>query len=140
MAGAANAEVLISAEEASRPAPKDTRMATRSVGRPPSVTMESEYKPEQAKPQKSPVNLSLKFVAHGGAKIDVSTVRVVYLREPEVDLTPRLKKFISASGINMPGAEVPPGEHLIRIDLKDTGGRDAPPALIKLIITPGGGS
>ena len=93
MAGAANAEVLISAEEAARPLPpKDIKIATRAVGRPPAV--ESDYKPDQAKPQKSPFNLSLKFIAHGGAKIDV----------------------------------------------KDTGGRDAATSPIKLIITPGGGS
>lgn len=50
-------------------------------------------------------------------------MKVTYLRTPNVDLTPRLKPFIQAGGIDMPDAELPQGEHLVRVDVKDSDGR-----------------
>jgi len=48
---------------------------------------------------------------------------VTYLKSPEVDLTGRVKPFVQASGIDMPQALLPPGDHIIRVDVKDTEGR-----------------
>ena len=47
----------------------------------------------------------------------------VFLRTPNVDLTPRVKPFVQADGINMQDAEVPPGEYTVRVDIKDSDGR-----------------
>ena len=71
----------------------------------------------------SPMHLQLKFQAFGGAQVDPSAVQVTYLRSPEVDLTSRLKPFVQASGIDVPEAALPPGEHVLRIDVKDSDGR-----------------
>ena len=46
------------------------------------------------------------------------------MKSPPVDLTPRLKKSISASGIDLNKAEVPPGTHTIRVSVKDSEGRE----------------
>lgn len=51
-----------------------------------------------------------------------SASKVTYMKNPSVDLTPRLKPFVQSTGIDMPGAELPPGDHLIRFDLKDSDG------------------
>jgi hypothetical protein len=48
---------------------------------------------------------------------------MTYLRTPNVDLTPRVKSFILPSGIDMPEVELPAGEHMVRVDIKDTDGR-----------------
>jgi hypothetical protein len=40
-----------------------------------------------------------------------------------VDLTERLKVFVQPAGIDMPDASLPPGEHMLRVDLKDSDGR-----------------
>ena len=48
---------------------------------------------------------------------------VSYLRGPNVDLTPRIKPFVNLTGIEILQAEVPDGEHTLRIDLKDVDGR-----------------
>jgi hypothetical protein len=40
-----------------------------------------------------------------------------------VDLTPRVKPFIQADGIDVPQAELPPGEYMVRVDIKDSDGR-----------------
>jgi len=50
---------------------------------------------------------------------------VQYLKSPAVDLTPRLKPFVQPTGIDIPDAELPPGDHLIRVDVKDSDGRTA---------------
>ena len=71
----------------------------------------------------SPLRLQLKFESFGGAKINTDSVKVIYLRSPNVDLTPRVKPFIQADGIDMPETELPPGEYTVRVDVKDSDGR-----------------
>jgi hypothetical protein len=48
---------------------------------------------------------------------------VTYLRTPNVDLTSRVRSFVLPSGIDMPEVELPAGEHMVRVDIKDTDGR-----------------
>jgi hypothetical protein len=71
----------------------------------------------------SPLHLKLKFEAFGGAKIDPESVKMTFLRTPNVDLTPRIKPFVQPSGLDMPDTEVPPGEYMVRVDVKDSDGR-----------------
>jgi hypothetical protein len=72
---------------------------------------------------KSPVTLKIRFKAHGGAKIDHDSILVTYKKIPAIDMTQRLAQFIRADGIDVQAAEVPPGAHRIRIDVKDSDGR-----------------
>ena len=65
----------------------------------------------------------MKFESFGGAKIDPDSVKVIFLRTPNVDLTPRVKPFVQADGINMQNAELPPGDYTMRVDIKDSDGR-----------------
>jgi hypothetical protein len=65
----------------------------------------------------------MKFESFGGAKIDPDSVKITYLRTPNVDLTTRMKSFVQASGIDMPDAELPVGDHMLRVDVKDSEGR-----------------
>ena len=74
-------------------------------------------------PLHSPIHLKVKFQSFQGSKIDPASVQASYLKSPVVDLTPRLKPFVAAEGIDMPTAELPPGEHIIKIDVKDSDGR-----------------
>ena len=39
------------------------------------------------------------------------------------DLTSRVKSFVGPGGIDMPEVELPAGEHMVRVDIKDTDGR-----------------
>jgi hypothetical protein len=113
--------VLITAEEAKLPPPKGAiPVAARGVTRGPKVELVS-----QNAVIRSPAPLQLKFQTFGGAKVDLDAVQATYLRTPNVDLTPRIKPFVTATGINVPAAELPPGEHVVRIDIKDSDGRAA---------------
>ena len=111
---------LIVAKEAALP-PAAGVLATRGISRGPSVKMAS---PEPDVAVSSPLDFKVVFEARGGDKIDPSSVKVIYMKSPFVDLTPRLKNAISANGIDFPKAEVPPGSHTIRITVKDTEGRE----------------
>ena len=48
---------------------------------------------------------------------------MIYLRTPNVDLTERVRSFAGTTGLDMPDAELPPGDHMIRVDIKDSDGR-----------------
>lgn len=111
----ATAETLITETEAALPAANGITM--RGVTRGPSVKL---INPSETK---SPFALKVVFEAHGGAKVEPSSVKVVYLKSPAVDITDRVKPFITANGIDMGKAEVPPGQHAIRVDVKDSDGR-----------------
>jgi hypothetical protein len=111
--------VLITADEAKLPPPKGAvPISARGVTRGPKVELVS-----QAGAIHSPAPLQLKFQTYGGAKVDPEGVQATYLRSPNVDLTPRIKPFVTASGIDVPAAELPPGEHIFRVDIKDSDGR-----------------
>jgi hypothetical protein len=80
--------VLITAAEANLPHSPDVPLTTRAgVTRGPKIVLVS---PAADADVKSPLHLRLKFETFGGAKIDLSSVKVTYLKNPAVDLTARL--------------------------------------------------
>lgn len=117
--GAKAATQLITEEEAKLPPPKGA-VATdrRGILRGPKVEFVA---PSDA--VSSPLHLVLRFESFGGAKIDPGSVKVMFLRTPNVDLTERIKPFVRADGINMQDAELPAGEYMVRVDVKDSDGR-----------------
>jgi len=113
------AQVLITADEAKLPPPRGAIAADRrGITRGPKVEFVAV-----AEPIHSPMHLRLKFESFGGAKIDPDSLKVTYLRAQNVDLTPRVKSFVGPTGIDMPDVELPEGEHMVRVDIKDTDGR-----------------
>lgn len=118
-AGTSRATQLITEEEAKLPPPKGAVAADRrGILRGPKVEFVSP-----GDSVGSPLRLVLKFESFGGTKIDPDSVKVIFLRTPNVDLTARVKPFIQPDGINMQDAELPPGEYTVRVDIKDSDGR-----------------
>lgn len=128
-AGAQNVALITPAEAALPPAAG--ALATRGISRGPGVKLLS---PEPDTPVKGPVNLKLSFEGRGGEKIDPGTVKVTYMKTPMVDLTPRVQSAISTTGIDLKQADMPPGEHTLRITVKDTAGRETN-STMKLVVT-----
>jgi hypothetical protein len=121
-AAPANAFELITAAEAALPASSAPAFELRgSPTRRPNVIVVSP--PPGAGLMHSPLDLKLQFRAFGGAEIDPNSVVVTYLKVPAIDITQRITPFISAAGINVPQAEVPPGKHQFWIELRDKDGR-----------------
>lgn len=117
--GSAAAVTLITDDEAKRP--NDVQaVATRAITRGPSI----RFEPPAATPAPhAPFDFRILLEAHGGAKVDPASIHVTYLKEPNVDLTSRLRPYISDQGITMTGAQVPAGEHAFRVEVQDTDGR-----------------
>ena len=112
-------QVLITEEEAKLPPPRGAVAADRrGITRGPKIELIADKEPIH-----SPTHLQLKFESYGGAKIDPDSVRVTYLRTPNVDLTGRIKPFVQATGIDMLDVQLPVGDHMVRVDIKDSDGR-----------------
>ena len=116
----AEAVTLIKADEAKLP-PAAGVVATRGISRGPAIKV---LTPDLAS-LTSPFDLKLAFEARGGAKIDPAATKVIYLKAKPVDLMPRVKSGLSESGLELPGAETPPGEHQIQIIVQDSEGRSS---------------
>jgi hypothetical protein len=111
--------ILITEEEAKLPPPKGAVVTDRrGITRGPKVRFLDEREPVH-----SPMHLQVMFESFGGAKIDLDSIKVTYLKTPNVDLTPRIKPFVQSAGIDMPDVGLPVGEHMVRIDIKDSDGR-----------------
>jgi hypothetical protein len=107
---------LITDEEARLP--DSHQLQTRAITRGPAVRLSSS---SEVSAKGFP--LKIQFEARGGAKIDVSSVKLEYLKAPIVDLTDRVRPYIKPDGLEIPSALVPIGEHAIRVSLKDGDGR-----------------
>lgn len=116
---AAYAAPLITAKEAALP--PATKVVTRGISRGPSVKFVS---PTAGSTVNSPFDLKVVFEPRGDSKVDVNSVKVTYLKFPYVDLTPRLKSAITAGGINFQNAEVPSGDHAVKVSVQDNEGRE----------------
>jgi hypothetical protein len=115
----AAAVVLITAQEAKLP-PLKGAVATerRGITRGPKVEFIADGDPSH-----SPMHFQLRFVSYGGATIDPDSVKFTYLKTPSVDLTSRVRPFVQATGIDIPDTELPTGDHMLRVDIKDLDGR-----------------
>lgn len=120
--------VLITQEEASLPAAAEVSLEKRAITRGPGV---NQVRPGPDEPASTPLPLKISFVARNGVPIDPSSVRLTYLKRPNVDLTARIKPFITAEGVQIDRAAVPAGTHVLRIDVRDARGRTGA-ALIRL--------
>jgi hypothetical protein len=124
------AAVLITAQEAQLPGVLQGGAATPPRGgapgydkdrgtptRPPDVIVQSPTGPVA-----SPFPLRVTFTPHNGARVDPNGVTVTLLTKPEVDLTNRVRPYLSAGGVDFGQAEAPPGQFQIRIELIDDAG------------------
>ena len=107
---------LITADEAKQPAAA-AKPATRAITRGPGVKLAS---PDSVSGQFA---LKVGFEPRGDSKIDVASVKVEYLKGNGIDLTERVKAGIKPTGIDIPAAAAPAGEHPIRVSVRDSEGR-----------------
>jgi len=111
---------LITPEEAGLPMPDATGGTTRNVTRGPGI---DPVAPAAAGVGRDPFRLALRFKPRNGVAIDPASVRVLYRRQPAVDITARLKPFVTADGIDAPAVLVPPGRHVLDVEVTDKQGR-----------------
>lgn len=120
-AGAQSGVWVVTSAEASLP-PSATSKAGRSITRGPAIRQVS---PAAAVPANQPFALKIEFAGRGGEKINPSTAQITVLRGNNVDITSRLKPYITANGIEIPNAMVPAGSYALQVAISDAGGRQS---------------
>lgn len=78
--------------------------------------------PEPEKATSSPIKLMALFIPREGTEVDISSLKVEYLKLITINITDRLKEYVTNNGIKVENAELPAGTHKIRITLSDTKG------------------
>ena len=73
----------------------------------------------------SPIGIEIGFVPKDGASIDLSTLKVTVVSTTiagvfELDITEDIIDYASMDGIKAPSAEIPPGEHVVTIEIADS--------------------
>ena len=126
----AHAEVLITEAEARLPNAIDVSMTMRGLTRGPGIELLS---PNPNQSVTSPLPLKIKFDIRNKIEVDPDRVKLIYIKANPVDLTDRIKKHVTGGGISMNQAEVPPGTHILRLDITDKQGRVGT-AMIKLVV------
>lgn len=120
VARAAEPILLITREEAGLPGAATAATSTRNLTRGPGIdTLPTPDKGVDGKP----FRLAVRFMPSNGVPIDPATVRVFYRRQPPVDITDRIKPFITPTGIDAPSVIVPSGSHVLEIEATDKEGR-----------------
>jgi hypothetical protein len=110
---------LVTNQEAALP-PSATSTAGRSITRGPAIRQVS---PDGAVAANKPFDLHVDFAGRGGEKINPSPAQIIILRGSNINISDRLKPFITAKGIEMPAAMVPPGTYVLQVTVSDAGGR-----------------
>lgn len=78
-------------------------------------------KPNTGTPVKSPVEVQIRFEA-GKAPIDLSTLNVTLVKWLDIDITEHIKGYATPEGVHIQQANLPVGEHTVRITLADQEG------------------
>ena len=118
-AGRGGFELITGEEAASKDMPNPVYFEiTRTEGGP----LIEVLSPEAGKSHKSPINIKVKFVPSGGFDIDLATFKVEYMKFIAIDLTSRVKDYVSKEGIDVPDAKLPSGTHTIRLSVGDANG------------------
>ncbi len=112
---------VVTSSEAAMP-PSSASKAGRAITRGPAIRQVS---PEGAIPSNQPFALKVEFVGRGGEKINPASVNIAVLRGDTVDITSRLKPYVTANGIEIANAMVPPGSYALQVTVSDTGGRQS---------------
>jgi len=111
---------LITVDEAKLPPSSASNVQERNLTRGPGV---DAVAPPPIGVKGDPFRFAVRFKPRNGVPVDPATVRLIYSRQPAVDLSARIKPFVTAEGIDAPAVIAPPGRHVILIEATDKEGR-----------------
>jgi hypothetical protein len=113
-------EALVTAEEAARPdAPV---RVSRGLFPGPAIKLMLPSQATLERPLASPFRLKFEFTPRNDAKVDLSSVKMTYLKSPAADLTPRILASITVGGIDLLRVTLPPGHHSFTVSVLDSHG------------------
>lgn len=110
----------VTSAEAGLP-PSAESAAARSISRGPAIR---QISPAAKVAANQPFQLKVEFAGRGGEKVNPQSAQITLLRGNNINITQRLLPYLSASGIDIPNALVPPGQFVLQVKVQDTGGRE----------------
>jgi hypothetical protein len=115
----AHAFDLVSVGEAVRDLAAPDLPKTRSMPQPGAPVIEL-LSPATGTALTSPMDIKLRWTAGAGSSVDVSSARIKYGRLG-LDVTDRVlgAAKVTATGIDAPGAKLPPGTHRLAVEVAD---------------------
>ncbi len=69
----------------------------------------------------SPMEIEIQFIPRH-APVDLTTIKVTLVKIIDIDLTERVKPYVTEEGLHIKDANLPSGEHTVRVSLGDTNG------------------
>ena len=110
---------IVTAEEAALPAALGkTHLPGRSIFPGPDIV---QVQPSPGGTVHPPFALRIDFRLHSHEPpVDVSSVKIFYEKNPEIDLTDRLHAYISRNGISIPSGALPAGSQSFAVHVADT--------------------
>lgn len=123
--------VLILPTEAELPGlPVEKLLGFRSQQQGPRILVKS---PQLGEVYSPPVPIDIRFEPRDDVKVDVSTLKIVYVKFFKIDITDRVAPYVNPDGIKVPQADLPAGDHTLILSIADESGRTSS-QLIRLII------
>jgi hypothetical protein len=113
---------LLTAAEAALPASAQVGLAGVSVDDGPTIVID---RPSDGATVANGFPLYILYEAVGRETIDTATVKLICRKQPQVNLTARIKPYIGEKGIWIEHVRMPPGHYRLRLSLADTKGRTA---------------
>ena len=109
--------LLVTAEEAGM---STVRAAVKEVDEGPTIKINS---PKNGSVLDGPFRLYIEIVKKAdGAEVDMSSLKVNYLKVVTINITPRVKSYIEGTKLDVPKAEFPAGSHKTEIYIEDVEG------------------
>ena len=109
---------LLTAEEAARPEEKSYGFASPQPDNGPFIGV-----PKLEVTEGKPFALVVRLTPRDGAGPDPATLRVECLKSPAIDLTSRVRPYVSLEGLNIDRVTLPAGLYHFRVSVSDVQGR-----------------
>ena len=75
--------------------------------------------------QIAPFDLDIRFEQRGAAVVDLASLKVFLMRLWDIDITDRVRPYVSGDGIHVTHADFPKGQHTIKITIADHEGHES---------------
>jgi len=111
----AHAVTLINSAEAALPDPPPLELSVRGVE---AMSGFVQVLPPKHAVARSHFHMLIRFQD----PCNPASVVMTLVKQPSVDLTARIRPYLSAEGIDVPDAEAPPGDYKIRLIYRDAAG------------------
>jgi hypothetical protein len=113
----AHAVTLINSAEAALPDPPPLEMSVRGLD---AMSGFVQVLPPKRAVARAPFHMVIRFQD----PCNPSSVVMSLVKQPAVDLTARIRPYLTSQGIDVPDAQAPPGNYKIRLIYRDAAGRE----------------